>query len=621
MRLISATIEGFRCFSSTETIKFDNFTTFIGKNDIGKSSVCAALDAFFNQNADVGDYSVSQGADKKFSITCEFSNLPDEILLDAANKTTLQDEHLLTKEGTLCIKRVFSGSSLKKFQTFLICNHPTLPDKEEILSLKIGDLKKYAQTNGVDLTGVNQTVKAEIRKAVFAAYGTEPFREVSILLKNEDTDFIAKDLDAHHMPAFFLFKADRESSDQDSEAQNPLKIAVREALKTQQDKLDEIADQVKIKLTEIAEQTVKKLGEMDPTLADTLKPKISDPQWANIFKISLDDQDDVPVNKRGSGIRRLLLLNFFRAQVERDTREDQNVILAVEEPETALHPDKQKMLVKALLELSSTRYQVILTTHAPALAQLLPADSIRFICENSQHPNKREIAQGEECVESVVRALGLLPDHKVKLFIGVEGPNDEDFLRTLTKTLHAADPTIPNFELLEQAGKLVFILLGGSTILKWTNRLSGLMVPELYLCDRDNKPPKQPHYHKFEQEIMNRDGAECHTTDKCMIENYLHYEAINEAAVATGRTISLTTQPADFDDVPELIAKEIHDAGVNVAPWNTLPKEDVKEKKKNVKKFLNGVAVKYMTRKRLDAIDAHGFLMNFITTAKGHLEQ
>ena len=622
MRLISATIEGFRCFSSPQTIKFDNFTTFIGKNDIGKSSVCAALDAFFNQNADVGDYSVSQGTDKIFSVTCEFSNLPDEILLDAANKTNLKDENLLTVDGTLRIKKVFTGSSKKpQSQTFIVCNHPTLSEREEILSLKVTELKAYAQKVGVDLSSINQTIKADIRKAIFAAFVGVPYREVTIQVKNEDANYIAKDLESRHMPAFFLFKADRESSDQDSEAQNPLKIAVKEALKTQQEELNRIAEQVKKKLREIVDQTVNKLEEMDPTLRDTLKPNISDPQWASVFKISLDDKDDIPVNKRGSGIRRLLLLNFFRAQVERDTREDQNIILAVEEPETALHPDKQKMLVKALLELSDTRYQVVLTTHAPGLAQLLPTDSIRYVCEDPALPNRRSIQQGETCMRAVVSALGLLRGHNVKLFVGVEGPNDENFIKTLTKTLHAEDPSIPDFEQLEADGEIVFILLGGSTILQWASTLMELKIPELYLCDRDFEPPLPPHYHEFAQEIDNRDGADCFTTDKCMIENYLHYEAINEAAIATTRPLSLANQPGDFDNVPELVARGIHNNSASPKVWEELDDECRKKKINKVKKFLNTNAVECMTKKRLNAVDTNGFLMGFISAARRYLEQ
>lgn len=50
--------------------------------------------------------------------------------------------------------------------------------------------------------------------------------------------------------------------------------------------------------------------------------------------------EGIPVNKRGSGVRRLILLNFFRAKVDHRLEEKKNdcdtgsVIYVIEEPET-----------------------------------------------------------------------------------------------------------------------------------------------------------------------------------------------------------------------------------------------------------------------------------------------
>ena len=49
-------------------------------------------------------------------------------------------------------------------------------------------------------------------------------------------------------------------------------------------------------------------------------------------------------------MRRLVLLNFFRAQAERKsrTRMPPAIIYAIEEPETAQHPTNQRLLLDAL---------------------------------------------------------------------------------------------------------------------------------------------------------------------------------------------------------------------------------------------------------------------------------
>ena len=48
MRLESVSIANFRCYQQEVTVWFNDLTTFIGKNDIGKSSVLEALEIFFN---------------------------------------------------------------------------------------------------------------------------------------------------------------------------------------------------------------------------------------------------------------------------------------------------------------------------------------------------------------------------------------------------------------------------------------------------------------------------------------------------------------------------------------------------------------------------------------------
>ena len=66
-------------------------TTFIGKNDVGKSTIFEALEIFFNNKlvvADNDDFCVHSKSDV-FTISCEFSNLPDQIVIDENVSTTL----------------------------------------------------------------------------------------------------------------------------------------------------------------------------------------------------------------------------------------------------------------------------------------------------------------------------------------------------------------------------------------------------------------------------------------------------------------------------------------------------------------------------------------------------
>lgn len=72
MRLESVAIKNFRCYHEEATVRLDDLTTFVGKNDIGKSSILEALEIFFNNEAvkiEQGDANVYSG-DSKVSISC-----------------------------------------------------------------------------------------------------------------------------------------------------------------------------------------------------------------------------------------------------------------------------------------------------------------------------------------------------------------------------------------------------------------------------------------------------------------------------------------------------------------------------------------------------------------------
>ncbi|HCG5966305.1 TPA: AAA family ATPase [Vibrio parahaemolyticus] len=107
MKLISLEVENLRCYQEPVKVKIDDLTTVIGKNDIGKSTILEAMEIFFNNDV----VKISQddanihNANKKVSITCEFTSLPKTIILDSGIETTLANEYLLTKNATLKIKK------------------------------------------------------------------------------------------------------------------------------------------------------------------------------------------------------------------------------------------------------------------------------------------------------------------------------------------------------------------------------------------------------------------------------------------------------------------------------------------------------------------------------------
>lgn len=73
---------------------------------------------------------------------------------------------------------------------------------------------------------------------------------------------------------------------------------------------------------------LEELRETDPTVANSMNPVIptSDKlKWADVFKtVSILGDEDISVNKKGSGVKKLVLLNSFRTEVERRAVEGDN---------------------------------------------------------------------------------------------------------------------------------------------------------------------------------------------------------------------------------------------------------------------------------------------------------
>ena len=179
-------------------------------------------------------------------------------------------------------------------------------------------------------------------------------------------------------------------------------------------------------------------------------------------------------------------------------------------------------LSRALEDLAEmSECQVFVSTHTPMLARRFNQDSLRLISRGKNGPTI-EHGKDNRTVEKIVESLGVLPDHNVKAFFGVEGRNDINFLRKISRMLSKVDKDVPDLGKEEDAGRLVFVPLGGSNMDLWTSRLESFNRPEFYLMDRDIPPPANPKYNNFAQKIAVRTNCTAWTTERKELENYLH---------------------------------------------------------------------------------------------------
>ena len=612
MKLTRMWIKNFRCYKEEIQICFEDLTVLVGKNDSGKSTILDALEIFLNEaDPDVNDAS-KDGDPRDLKITCEFDDLPNEVVIDETFPTRLKTEFLLNDCGRLKICKTYSGHLQKPKCTSVeaIAIHPTAVGISDLLQLKNADLKRRAEKLGVSLEDIDQTVNAQIRDKIRSECTDLQLESCPVPLNEDNAKKIWTGL-RDFIPGYALFKSDRTSTDQDPEAQEPLKAAVKEALKSKESELKAIADFVENEVENMAGATLKKLREMDASLASQLRPNFSTQRWDTLFKASFTGDDEIPINKRGSGVRRLILLNFFRAKAEQiaNDRKQSNVIYSIEEPETSQHPNNQRMLLRALTDLA-VESQVILSTHTPMLARAVSDKSLRYI--NIKENNSREILSGnKQANELMANSLGVLPDNTVKLFIGVEGPNDITFLQNISSMLCDSGVNVCNLLQMELNGEVLFFPLGGSSLLLWSTRLELLNRPEFHLYDRDAKPPAPAKYDSQINDVNARENCKARSTVKREIENYLHKDSVIEAYKENGMELTINSNFDSFEDVPQVVAREVHRISDSPKSWEELAEKQKEKKISKAKKVLCYQATKCMTRDRLNEIDPKGDLLDW----------
>lgn len=550
MYLKTLKLKNFRSYSSIE-VEFDkNLNVIIGKNDIGKSTLFEALDIFFGQERikiDITDKNVFQGSEMSISC-CFITDYDKEYLIDTDVKTKLKDEYLLNKDGLLEIKKVWDCSKDKltasSLKTYIICEYP-----EEFLDaplpiLKITDLKKILENkdnenitfaihdklNNNELEGleigpynsdidkkipiknIDKRKRADIRKAIYQVLDDKECKTIELPIDKEDSKNIWKSISLD-LPLYFLFQSDRPNKDTDKEVQDPLKVITKTAIENVIDKLEEVKALIKDSAEKIGNETIKKLEEMNPELAKVLKPDVSNKAWDTLFSFSFIGDDNIPMNKRGSGVRRLILLNYFRAEADRINTNKRNVIYAIEEPETSQHPNHQTLLIEALNEIAQKpNNQVLITTHSPEIAKQTKREHLILV---DKVEGKNMIIQDDNKLKAITETLGITT-YLGKLVICVEGENDIKFLMNINQSISDFKEII---DLKKE--KIKIIPMGGSALKNWIDRhyLEGSNVIEFHLYDKDSNKQYKSSIEKVNQREDESKGI---LTRKREMENYIH---------------------------------------------------------------------------------------------------
>jgi putative ATP-dependent endonuclease of OLD family len=574
MKIKQVILENFRAYHALTRVSLDEFTCLIGKNDAGKSTILEALDIFFEGGVvkiDPTDACVA-GDPRKVRIGIVFEGLPEELVLDSNAATTLQMEHLLNQNGDLEIHKVYNCSlQTPKPEIFARAVHPSEDGVNDILLKTQTELRKIVRDRGLT-ERCNQAENPSMRAAIYASFEELNLVFQDVPLTKENGKTVYKSLE-QRMPMFALFQSDRPSKDQDPEVQSPMKIAVEQALEGLEDDLNGIMETIQERAQETATRTLEKLSENYPEIASTLQPKFKKPAWKNLFKLDLEGDDGIPINKRGSGVRRLILLSFFQAEAEKKRGQDpavhrRPIFYAIEEPETSQHPDNQVKIVSALRELAQAGDQVLITTHVPALAGRMPLESLRFIDVEAAGDVVRVRSGSDDpsVFDEIANALGVLPEAidstDVKVAVLVEGKTDIDAIRSMINVLTDAGEieAVDDFRIFWTIG-------GGDTTLRdWVERryLDRLNIPQVMLQDSDQTDPGLPlaaEKTDWLREMNEQEHITPFLTKKRNMDNYFHPNAIDRL---TNGVVQIPDDVnIDFHNMASILARLLTEAREN----------------------------------------------------------
>ncbi len=225
--------------------------------------------------------------------------------------------------------------------------------------------------------------------------------------------------------------------------------------------------------------------------------------------------------------------------------------------------------------------QIILTTHVPALAGMVPVNGIRRIVQYDNKQRRVEFGN-DDIIQSIADDLGVLPNHQVQVFVCVEGPTDVSFFHYVSRLFkNDVDPELP---CIETDPRIVIFHLGGSTLQDWVDKhyLKGLKLPEFHLYDRDEDDKYQS---ACDVVNVRNDDSQAYLTNKREIENYLHADAIEKG-------IGVRVEVNDDDSVIEAVCRELEKRRLEKNPKC---EAGIKKCKNKIKRKIANKVVPHMT--------------------------
>lgn len=333
MKLIELNIKNFGCIDERGIrIKIDNIVVLIGPNNVGKTTVLKAYNAFKNSGAplDINDF-YQNNEEKAVEITGVFGEITDDDIVQIGRKWIYKNED---SENVISYKWIWKKSGVKG--------------------------EKYSWNN-------------EERKWSKGGMGGWDSKIASCI------------------PVPLMINPLDDPIQLEKKIVELLTSAVKEDIKDNQSKLSDMLDQinnlaknVKIEMEEELNKTTSKLQKnlnaVFPNHNVDITPQAEKLEIDKLLaagthlNIAGEDGKYYPLANQGSGLQRAFLWSAIEALADTEKmktgkttiKSEESKILLVEEPEAFLHPPAIRSAREALYKIAELEnWQVMITTHSP----------------------------------------------------------------------------------------------------------------------------------------------------------------------------------------------------------------------------------------------------------------
>ncbi len=376
MKITKLIIKNYKNIKDTE-INFNDFTIFIGKNNVGKSNLLNVLDLFFNwiESHEYKENNGGGGSGNRFNHTNYLKDyrmflnhkpttieLVGEFILDKEELNQLFPDIEIRLPEARAILREDLGTKVTVCKKIIVAENKEATWKIEYITMNLVSLydHKSNKSLGRNSNGVYNLNSGDNLAEKFLMFISKSFTKIPAVrnISSEGRNAVRAEPDGKYMPGeFFRYEKERPAGK---------KLLFKEI----RSNLLEIFPEFKVieSNTEDGESKV------------------------NIYF------DDFPSSCVGTGINQVFVIIFTLCS-------NQNKIFAIEEPEIHLHPDMQRRLFDFLKKQSQEK-QIVIATHSTIFSSFSEFMNLYLLNKEENKTLKPVLVNELENLDSIRYELG-----------------------------------------------------------------------------------------------------------------------------------------------------------------------------------------------------------------------